>query len=167
MPGARSAPTSGPPCGQRTWILRDSTMPAKYRLLTIMTVDALESHPAGVADIASREEATRWRDRFATWAPFRSRWKFRSPGTSADGWAQVKCLVDTEAAFSQFPDPLFASLRLTPDRRVPVILADGTRKEQSAAWLEIRYGTRTAFMLVLFAGTNGLTLLGPARFPLA
>ena len=110
----------------------------------------------------------------------------RSPGTSADGWAQVKCLVDTGAAFSQFPDPLFASLRLAPDRRVPVILADGTRKEQPAAWLEIRYGTRTAFTLVLFAGTNGLTLLGahaleglglvvdpmrrvlePARFPLA
>jgi hypothetical protein len=67
-----------------------------------------------------------------------------------------------------------------------VILGDGTRREQPAAWLEVRYGDRVAFTLVLFGGDNGLTLLGahaleglglavdpvrkvlePSRFPLA
>jgi predicted aspartyl protease len=98
----------------------------------------------------------------------------------------VKCLVDTGAAFSQFPDPLLGRLRIAPDRQVPVVLADGTPREQPAAWVEVRYGDRTAFTLVLFAGANGPTLLGahaleglglvadpvrkvlePGRFPLA
>ena len=110
----------------------------------------------------------------------------RPRAASADGWTQVKCLVDTGAAFSQFPDAVLASLRVAPDRQVPVILADGGMREQPAAWIEIRYMQRTAFTLVLFAGTNGLTLLGahaleglglvvdplrkvlePGRFPLA
>lgn len=98
----------------------------------------------------------------------------------------MKCLVDTGAAFSQFPDRLLSSLRLLPARQVPVVLADGTRREQPAAWIEIRHGGRTAFTLVLFGGANGLALLGahaleglglvvdpvrrvlePGRFPLA
>jgi predicted aspartyl protease len=98
----------------------------------------------------------------------------------------VKCLVDTGAAFSQFPDSLLAGLGIAPDRQVPVVLADGHRREQPAGWVEIRYGNRTAFTLVLFTGTNGLSLLGahalegmglvvdpvrrvlePGRFPLA
>ena len=110
----------------------------------------------------------------------------RPPPPSPDGCTQVKCLVDTGAAFSQFPDPLLSSLRIAPARHVPVVLADGTRREQPAAWIEVRYGDRTAFTLVLFAGANGLTLLGahaleglglvvdpvrrvlePGRFPLA
>lgn len=89
----------------------------------------------------------------------------------------VKCLVDTGAAFCQFPAALLAGLEITPDRQVPVVLADGTRRDQPAAWVEIRHGDRTAFTLVLFGGENGLTLLGAhaleglglavARFPLA
>ncbi len=89
----------------------------------------------------------------------------------------MKCLVDTGAAFSQFPTPLLASLGITPDRQVPVVLADGAGRDQPAAWVEIRYGNLTAFTLVLFGGANGLTLLGahaleglglePSRFPLA
>ena len=108
-----------------------------------------------------------------------------SPGF-ADDWVEVKCLFDTGAAFSQFPDPLLARLGVRSDRRVPVILADGTPRELPAAWIEIRYRERTAFTLVLFAGTNGLSPLGahaleglglvvdsvrrmlePGRFPLA
>ena len=58
MPGARSASTSGPACGQRTCILRESAMPAKDGLLMTMAVDALESHPAGVADNSNQEDAT-------------------------------------------------------------------------------------------------------------
>lgn len=98
----------------------------------------------------------------------------------------VTCLVDTGTAFCQFPSALLATLRVLPDRRVPVVLGDGTRREQAAAWLEVRYGDRTAFTLVLFGGEDALTLLGahaldglglavdpargvlePARFPLA
>jgi hypothetical protein len=80
---------------------------------------------------------------------------------------------------------LLGSLGVTADRHVPVVLADGTRREQPAAWLEVRYGDRVAFTLVL-GRDNGLTLLGahaleglglavdpvrkvlePSRFPLA
>lgn len=108
------------------------------------------------------------------------------PRAASDSWSAVKCLADTGAAFSQFPPTLLASLRIVPDRQVPVVLTDGTRKDQPAAWVEIRYGDRTAFTLVLSAGGNGLTLLGahaleglglvvdpvhkvlePGRFPLA
>jgi predicted aspartyl protease len=79
---------------------------------------------------------------------------------SEDAWTPVKGLVDTGASFSQFPDPVLSSLGIAPDRRVPVILADGTRKDQPAAWVAIRHGSRTAFTLVLFAGPSGLSLLG-------
>lgn len=98
----------------------------------------------------------------------------------------VKTLVDTGAAFCQFPDDVLAAIGISAERHVPVVLADGTQREQPAAWLEIRYGDRTAFTLVLFAGANGLSLLGahaleglglvvdpprrvlePGRFPLA
>ncbi len=110
----------------------------------------------------------------------------RAAGTREKPSVPVKCLVDTGAAFCQFPASLLASLGIAPDRQVPVVLADGTRQEQPAAWVEIRYGDLTAFTLVLFGGDNGLTLLGahaleglglvadpvrkvlePSRFPLA
>jgi clan AA aspartic protease len=112
--------------------------------------------------------------------------EIRRSGATRDVWTPVKCLVDTGAAFCQFPNPLLARLEIVPDRQIPVVLADGTMREQPAAWLEIRYADRTAFTLVLVAGENGLTLLGahaleglglvvdpmrkalePGRFPLA
>jgi clan AA aspartic protease len=110
----------------------------------------------------------------------------RKPGSGTEGWSPVKCLVDTGAGFCQFPAALLTNLGIVPERQVPVVLADGRPGNQPAAWLEIRYGDRTAFTLVLFAGENGLTLLGahaleglglvvdparralePGRFPLA
>lgn len=110
----------------------------------------------------------------------------RGPASPESAWTTVKCLVDTGAAFSQFPQTLLASLRIAPDRQVPVVLADGTRREQPAAWIEVRYGDRSAYTLVLYADGHGLTLLGahaleglglvvdpvrrvlePGRFPLA
>lgn len=110
----------------------------------------------------------------------------RPAGTRKKPSVPVKCLVDTGAAFCQFPATLLANLGITPERQVPVVLADGSRREQPAAWIEIRYGELTAFTLVLFGGDNGLTLLGahaleglglaadpvrkvlePSRFPLA
>lgn len=72
----------------------------------------------------------------------------------------VKCLVDTGAAFCQFPTSLLAGLGVTPDRHVSVLLADGATRQQPAAWVEIDYGTLTAFTLALFGGENGLALLG-------
>ncbi len=100
--------------------------------------------------------------------------------------AAVKCLADTGAAFCQFPGSVLTSIGVTADRHVPVVLADGTRREQPAAWVEVRYRDLTAFTLVLFGGENGLALLGahaleglglavdpvrkvlePSRFPLA
>jgi len=112
--------------------------------------------------------------------------QIRRAGMSNQTPTPVKCLVDTGAAFCQFPTPLLASLGITPDRQVPVILADGSRRDQPAAWIEIHHGNLTAFTLVLFGGENGLALLGahaleglglavdpvrrvlePARFPLA
>lgn len=110
----------------------------------------------------------------------------RPRGAADDAWSPVKCLVDTGAAFCQFPGALLARLGIAPDRQVPVVLADGSRRDHPAAWLEIRYGRVNAFTLVLFAGDSGLTLLGahtleglglvvdpvrkvlePGRFPLA
>ena len=42
---------------QREHILRDGAIPAKYKLLMTMIVDALQSHPDGVANIANRARA--------------------------------------------------------------------------------------------------------------
>jgi predicted aspartyl protease len=110
----------------------------------------------------------------------------RPAGVREKAPVPVKCLVDSGASFCQFPASLLASLGVAPDRNVPVVLADGTRREHPAAWIEIRHGECTALTLVLFGGDNGLTLLGahaleglglavdpvrkglePGRFPLA
>ena len=42
---------------QRERILRDGAIPAKYKILMTMLVDALLSHPDGVANIAGRARA--------------------------------------------------------------------------------------------------------------
>ena len=42
---------------QRERILKDGAIPAKYKLLMTMLVDALQSHPDGVLAIASRARA--------------------------------------------------------------------------------------------------------------
>src|SRR5262249_10074569 len=42
---------------QRERILRDGAIPAKYKILMTMIVDALQSHPDGVANIAGRARA--------------------------------------------------------------------------------------------------------------
>lgn len=79
-------------------------------------------------------------------------------GTTASG--PVKCLVDTGAAFSQFPEGLLSSLGVRPDRKVPTVLADGTLGEHSAGWAEVFYQDRRAFTLVLFGAEASLSLLG-------
>jgi hypothetical protein len=76
-------------------------------------------------------------------------------------------MVETGAAFSQFADPLLGQRRIAPDGQVPGVLADGTPREQPAAWVEVRYGDRTAFTLVLVAGREwsdaSLRHSGPPR----
>ncbi len=42
---------------QREHILKDGAIPAKYKHLMTMIVDALQSHPDGVATIANRARA--------------------------------------------------------------------------------------------------------------
>src|SRR5215831_6056435 len=42
---------------QRERILRDGAIPSRYKLLMTMIVDALQSHPDGVATIANRARA--------------------------------------------------------------------------------------------------------------
>jgi len=42
---------------QREHILRDGAIPAKYKHLMTMIVDALQTHPDGVATIANRARA--------------------------------------------------------------------------------------------------------------
>jgi len=39
---------------QRERILRDGAIPAKYKILMTLIVDAIQSHPDGVANIANR-----------------------------------------------------------------------------------------------------------------
>ena len=42
---------------QREHIMRDGAIPAKYKHLMTMIVDALDAHPDGVANIANRARA--------------------------------------------------------------------------------------------------------------
>jgi alkylhydroperoxidase/carboxymuconolactone decarboxylase family protein YurZ len=42
---------------QRERVLCDGAIPAKYKLLMTMIVDAIQSHPDGVANIANRARA--------------------------------------------------------------------------------------------------------------
>lgn len=112
--------------------------------------------------------------------------QIRAAGTTTKPLMPVKCLVDTGAAFCQFPTSFLNSLGLKQDRLVPVVLADGTMGESPAGWAEVSYQDRHAFTLVLFGAETSLALLGahaleglglavdpvrkvlePARFPLA
>jgi len=112
--------------------------------------------------------------------------QIRAAGTSGKPPTPVKCLVDTGAAFCQFPASFLRSLGITQDRVVPTVLADGTRQEAPAWWAEVFYQDRHAFTLVLFGAETSLALLGahaleglglaadpvrkvlePTRFPLA
>ena len=42
---------------QREHVMRDGAIPAKYKHLMTMIIDALQSHPDGVANIANRARA--------------------------------------------------------------------------------------------------------------
>jgi predicted aspartyl protease len=112
--------------------------------------------------------------------------QIRAVGAPGNARTPVKCLVDTGAAFCQFPASFLTSPGIARDRAVPVVLADGTVAESPAGWAEVFYQDRRAFTLVLFGAETSLALLGahaleglglavdpvrkllePARFPLA
>ncbi|MBI3325866.1 MAG: carboxymuconolactone decarboxylase family protein [Nitrospinae bacterium] len=42
---------------QREYVLKDGAIPAKYKILMTMIVDAITTHPDGVANIANRARA--------------------------------------------------------------------------------------------------------------
>ena len=42
---------------QREYVLKDGAIPARYKILMTMLVDALMTHPDGVANIANRARA--------------------------------------------------------------------------------------------------------------
>jgi alkylhydroperoxidase/carboxymuconolactone decarboxylase family protein YurZ len=42
---------------QRERVLKDGAIPAKYKILMTMIVDAIQAHPDGVANIANRARA--------------------------------------------------------------------------------------------------------------
>ena len=86
--------------------------------------------------------------------------QIRAAGTTANSATPTKGLVDTGAAFSQFPASLLTSLGVIADRMVPTVLADGTRGECRAGWAEVSYQDRRAFTLVLFGAETSLALLG-------
>ena len=86
--------------------------------------------------------------------------QIRAAGGAGKPTTPVKCLVDTGAAFCQFPASFLTSLGVTRDRVVPTVLADGTRGESPAGWAEIFCQDRYAFTLVLFGAETSLALLG-------
>ena len=66
---------------QREHILKDGAIPGKYKILMTMIVDALLSHPDGVATIANRARAagaSRRRSRSRTCSAARPPWSPRS-----------------------------------------------------------------------------------------
>ena len=73
---------------------------------------------------------------------------------------EVKLLVDTGAMFTCLPGPQLEALGLTPQWRVPVILADGRRDEWAAAEILMTVDGRTLHTTCLFGPAGSLPLLG-------
>jgi alkylhydroperoxidase/carboxymuconolactone decarboxylase family protein YurZ len=53
----RNAPFADMYWEQREHVLQDGAIPAKYKILMTMIVDAITAHPDGVANIANRARA--------------------------------------------------------------------------------------------------------------
>lgn len=86
--------------------------------------------------------------------------QIRAVGAPNSARTPVKCLVDTSAAFCQFPASFLNSVGIVADRMMPVVLADGSRAESQAGWAEVFYQDRRAYALVLFGAETSLALLG-------
>lgn len=83
-----------------------------------------------------------------------------SHSTSADATTVVECLVDTGAAYSQFPRSLLASLGITPMGERTIIYADGRRVNCQAGEARVCLNDRQTPAPVLFGEEGALALLG-------
>ncbi len=73
---------------------------------------------------------------------------------------EVKLLVDTGAMFTCLPGSQLEALGLTPQWRVPIVLADGRREEWAAAEILMTIDGRTLHTTCLFGPSGSLPLLG-------
>ena len=72
----------------------------------------------------------------------------------------VKCLIDTGAMLTCLPSPALEALGVTPQWRVPILLADGRREDCSATEVLMTIDGRTLHTTCLFGPPDGLPLLG-------
>lgn len=73
---------------------------------------------------------------------------------------EVKLLVDTGAMFTCLPGPQLETLGLTPQWRVPIVLADGRRADWAATEILMTIDGRTLHTTCLFGPADSLPLLG-------
>lgn len=72
----------------------------------------------------------------------------------------VKFLVDTGAMFTCLPGPQLEGIGLTPQWRVPIVLADGRHDAWMAAEIRLTLDGRTLHTTCLFGPPGSLALLG-------
>ncbi|MFQ5882321.1 MAG: aspartyl protease family protein [Candidatus Methylomirabilales bacterium] len=80
--------------------------------------------------------------------------------TNADANTVVECLVDTGAAYSQFPKSLLASLGIAPTGERTIIYADGRRVNCQVGEARVSLNNRQTPTLVLFGEEGAPVLLG-------
>lgn len=73
---------------------------------------------------------------------------------------EVKFLVDTGAMFTCLPSRQLEALGISPQWRVPIVLADGRQEEWPAAEIVLTLDGRTLHTTCLFGPLDGLPLLG-------
>ncbi|MBI3030080.1 MAG: hypothetical protein HYY64_11250 [Candidatus Rokubacteria bacterium] len=73
---------------------------------------------------------------------------------------EVKCFVNTGAMFTCLPSSQLEALGLTPEWRVPIMLADGRQEEWAATEILLTIDGRTLHTTCLFGPPGSLALLG-------
>ena len=73
---------------------------------------------------------------------------------------EVKFLVDTGAMFTCLPSSQLEALGLTPQWRVPIVMADGRQEEWTATEILLTIDGRTLHSTCLFGPPGSLPLLG-------
>ena len=73
---------------------------------------------------------------------------------------EMKFLVDTGAMFTCLPSPQLETLGLTPQWRVPIIMADGRQEEWTATEILLTIDGRTLHTTCLFGPHGSPALLG-------
>ena len=73
---------------------------------------------------------------------------------------EIEFLVDTGAMFTCLSSPQLEALGLSPQWRVPIVLADGRQEEWMATEILLTVEGRTLHTTCLFGPPEGLPLLG-------